>query len=449
MRSLFHFRWLLTLVLGLGSLLAAHATHNRGGDIAYISIASTTVGVPRYHVVVRLFLDVTSPVKQETITLLASQGGCGAASTSSYSVVLNKGLATPGLWLGCGTGSPYEVALYETDLDLPTGQWLLSTTLENRATNIVNVSGSINTTLYFNALLDNTLVSQDTSPKFESVLMPNFNGTRVPPYSFSAFDTDGDSLRYDFVTPQQLVGGVISGNVCSQALPSFQLAPYFTLNNSTGALLPATPSGQQGYYVTAVRVSEYRRLAGQWQLIGYVTRDLTYITASSANQAPAFTSLSVNGGAAQSPDQLIMARPGQTLRLVLTAADPDAGQQLRFASEAPNVVPGLSLTTLSSSQVQLTWQVPATLRAGRYAIPVAVLDDGCPTNASQDRTLVFVVSNTALAARAALPAEATAYPLPFHDQVRFTAGPNQAVLVVDALGRPVARLLSAADGSVQ
>ena len=432
--------------------MAAYATHNRGSDISYTSVASTTTGVPRYHVVVRLFVDPSNPVLSEIIQLLASHGDCGSASTSSFSTTINRQQFSPGLLQSCTTGlpTPYNVSLYETDLDLPTGRWTLSFTGENRLANIVNVANSVNTNLSISAYLDNTLAAQDASPKFESVLMPSFNGTAVPPYSFSAFDTDADSLRYEFVTPQQVAGGVLGANAgaCSQVLPGYQAPPHFTLNSSTGALVPATPSGQQGYYAAAVRVSEYRRLGGQWQLIGYVVRDLTYLTVASTNQAPTFTSLSVNGGAAQQPGQPIAARPGQTVRLVLTAADPDASQQLRFASDAPGVVPGLSLSTLSGTQAQLTWQVPATLPPGRYAVPVAVLDNGCPNNASEDRTLVFVVTNQALATRPATNAESQAYPVPFREQVQFQAAPGQAITLVDALGRVVARLSADASGRV-
>lgn len=450
MRALFHVRWLLALVLGLGTALGAHATHNRGGDISYTSIASTAAGVPRYHVVVRLFVDPSNPALSLAIQLLVNRGGCGAASTGSFSLTLNRQQFTPGLWQVCGSSlpSPYSVALYATDLDLPPGQWTLSFTGENRMADIVNTANSINTTLYLSAYLDNTLVAQDSSPQFESVLMPSFSTTTVPAYSLSAFDPDADSLRYELLAPQQLPGGVANGGACSQSLTGYQAQPHFTLNSSTGALVPAAAGSPQGYYVLAARVSEYRRVAGQWQLIGYVMRDLTYLAAASSNQAPTFTSLRVNGGATQSLAQPIVAQPGQTVRLVLTATDPDAGQQLRFASEAPTVVPGLGLATLGGTQVQLTWQVPAALPPGRYAVPVAVLDNGCPTNASQECTLLFVVRSQALAARPAATAESQAYPVPFREQVQFWAAPGQAITLLDALGRVVARLTADASGRV-
>jgi hypothetical protein len=41
------------------------------------------------------------------------------------------------------------------------------------------------------------------------------------------------------------------------------------------------------------------------------------------------------------------------------------------------------------------------------------------------------------------------YPVPFREQVQFTTAPNQAVILVDALGREVARLTSAPSGLVR
>jgi hypothetical protein len=117
------------------------------------------------------------------------------------------------------------------------------------------------------------------------------------------------------------------------------------------------------------------------------------------------------------------------------------------------VVPGLSLVTLGATQARLTWQVPATLPPGRYTATVAVFDDGCPLNASEEQTFSFLVAapGTPLADRPALPPSAgAAFPMPFREQVQFQAAAGgQAVTIVDELGRVVARLQAGADGRVQ
>ena len=52
---------------------AAMASHVRGADIAYTSVASTTPNVRRYRVTLRIFRDV-SGVDQPVVTLSGIQG---------------------------------------------------------------------------------------------------------------------------------------------------------------------------------------------------------------------------------------------------------------------------------------------------------------------------------------------------------------------------------------
>lgn len=97
--------------------------------------------------------------------------------------------------------------------------------------------------------------------------------------------------------------------------------------------------------------------------------------------------------------------------------------------------------------------LPATLPPGRYTATVAVFDDGCPLNASEEQTFSFLVSapGTALADRLALPpAGGAAFPMPFREQVQFQAAAGgQVVTIVNELGRVVARLQAGADGRVR
>jgi len=438
------FRWLLALPLAVGSLSAAQASHIRGGDITYASVASTTPGVPRYHVVVRKFEDAAGPSTTGIIELRAAQNGCytpGAPTSLSFNVAATS--TTSGPPQVCTSGlTPYRVLTFETDINLPAGQWRLSTSDNARIGSILNITNPSAASLYVEAYLDNTVTTQDTSPKFESVLQPTFSTVALSQHSFSAFDVDGDSLRYE-----QLV----AYNDCNQLVSGGTLATQFHLNFATGAFEPmVSSSSTQGSYSSVVRVNEYRKTStNRWALIGSVMRDQTYSLYATTNQPPTFTTMQVNGGAAQALGPAIAVQAGQTVNVLLQATDPDATQTLRFASEAPSVVPGLSLTRIgTTNSEQLTWQVPATLPPGRYRIAVGVLDNGCTSNASEERTLTFVVGNTALATRARAAAT-DVFPVPFREQVQFTTAPNQAVVLIDALGREVAHLTSAANGLVR
>jgi hypothetical protein len=447
MRILTHFRWLLALLLAVGCLSTAQATHLRGGDITYATVASTTAGVPRYRVVVRNFVEPNTGLTSTSATLTASRGGCGTAAISTFNVSMPRTQLIGSNVLGCNAPtSLYQIAVYEADVDLPTGQWVLSSLTSARTGGIQNILNPTGQYTYLNAYLDNTAVATDASPVFQSLLQPIVSTNVLTPYSMSAFDADGDSLSYELILPQ---GG------CNISLPTYPstFAPHYTINAGTGVLTPtvAISTGGQGFYNITVKVSAYRKMGtNRWALIGYVIRDTLYLLYPTTNQPPAFTTMQVNGGTTQPLGPSVAIQAGQTASVLLQAADPDAGQLLRFASAAAGVVPGLSLTQVGiSTSAQLIWQVPATLPAGRYAILVSVFDNGCPYNASEERTIVFVVDgNRPLATRVAATAT-DVFPVPFREQVQFTIAPNQAVVLVDALGREVARLTSAADGLVR
>jgi hypothetical protein len=337
--------------------------------------------------------------------------------------------------------------VYETNIDLPlpTGQWILSSTSNARTATILNLQNPSSQNIYLTASLDNSAVTQDTSPVFQSLLQPIVGISAPMPFSMSAFDADGDSLVYEVIQPS---GG------CNQPIaynPS-TFAPHYTINSATGALTAtaSASTSSQGYYVIAAKVSEYRKSStNRWVLIGYVIRDTMYLLFPNTNQPPAFTTMQVNGGTAQPLSTTVTAQPGQTVNVLLQATDPDATQLLRFASAAAGVVPGLSLAQVGTTgNAQLTWQVPATLPAGRYPIIVSVFDNGCPYNASEERTLTFVVTGSRPLATRAASTATDVFPVPFREQVQFTTAPNQAIILVDALGREVARLTSAANGLV-
>ncbi|AMJ66903.1 hypothetical protein AXW84_16815 [Hymenobacter sp. PAMC 26628] len=438
------------MLLWLGSALAAQASHIISTDITYAPVAATTAGTPRYHVTLRLYVDLSpGSARQPSATLTFSRNGCDAVGTGSFSVnvPITQVLKTYGQ--SCTGGLAYTVQLYETDVDLTRGQWTMGFNGQNRAGGVKNVTNLQSQTygVYCSAFLNTELVAQNTSPVFLSTRLPYVASGQAERYSFSAFDADGDSLVYRFVTPQAGTGAQL---ICGADIPSTP-SPHFRLNAATGALTaPATTATDAGRYIMAARVDEYRQLNGSWQQIGWVMRDVSYLFLNATNRAPGFTALTVGGApAAQPVNELIRVRAGQTVVLALDAADPDAGQTLSFASDAVGSVPGLSLQALGPTRTQLTWQVPAALPPGRYTATVAVTDDGCPS-ASEEQTLAFLVTAaTTLGTRPAGEAKSAAFPTPFREQVQFQAGaPGQAITIVDELGRVVAQLRAQADGRV-
>lgn len=302
----FRLRWLLALLMGVGGLRAAHATHILGGDIAYAPVASTTAGVPRYHVTVRLFRNVEG-VEQNTVDLTCNRSGCNAAATDYFTVTIPRNQSAQLTAIGCSPTTPirtYDTYLFETDVDLPRGQWTLSVHAENRAANIVNIANSVNQAFYISAFLDNALVMQNNSPRFETNLLPYLCGNSAQRYTFSTFDIDGDSLVYSLATPQSVIAPPY---LCGIDVTAF-MQGQFQLNTATGALTAPAGPVRQGIYAMAARINEYRRINGTWQPIGYVMRDISYLAYSATNIPPQFTGFTLGNGATQVPSQVIPVR---------------------------------------------------------------------------------------------------------------------------------------------
>lgn len=438
--SLFLLGWLLIAP-------QAWASHAGGGEILYAPLAGSA---DRYHITVRLFrgTEVTATDFGESISLYCSKNGCDAASPGSFVAQLTRTKRIDPDAIRCGV-VVNEMNIYEGDVTLPPNRWLLSTLLGNRAIAIRNISASDWHNIHIESFLDNSSGLINSSPKFTSYKLPYLSGRQAHHYSSSAFDIDGDSLVYQVVAPKENRAATIQQFGCSNEIGQYMAAPNFTVDVATGALLPTSAALVLGDYVLPIRVDEFRKLNNVWTKIGSVTRDQIYRGYNSTNLNPTFTGLTVNSSTTVQPlEQVIRVNPGQTVALTLTATDADAGQNLRFVSDVPAIVPGTTLQTLNATQARLTWSVPSTLPLGHYRLTVGVADDGCSLNASEVRTITFLVTNQVLATGPRRPLLVPASPNPFRTQVSFQVAKPQPVVVFDGLGRAIAHLKSRPDGTV-
>ena len=299
------------------------------------------------------------------------------------------------------------------------------------------------------AVLDNSTGLVNSSPRFTSSRLIQLFGSQLQRNSLNAFDAEGDSLTYELVQPLYTPTPVTACGTPTVGA----IAPHFQLNAATGELLTvATGPIQQGWYAMAARVNEYRRIGGSWQQIGSIMRDATYTLTAGSNQMPAFTRVAPAGSpTSQLLGQTVRVAPGQTVALLLTATDPDAGQALTLSSNVAGLVPGATFQPQGNGQGLLTWQVPGALPPGRYFLTVSAHDNACPTPGASVLTLSFFVTPQALATRARRPLAQAPFPTPFAEEVRFQlAGAGAATItIVDGLGRTVTQLLSGTDGGVQ
>ena len=444
------FPCLAALVLGLSCTLAANASHLMGGDLRY-EYAGTAANPNQYHITAVLFLDNTpgAVVTQDQIELSCGKNECGVTLPGSFTTTLLRTQQELVSSSCSGNGIRYLVSTLEGNVQLPPAQWKLSIKGENRSGLVLNVAQGATQSLYVQTELDNSTGLLNSSPRFNldrliqlSSVQPNQR------YSLSAFDSEGDSLAYHLVQP---LAGPTAAAACGTPIVGY-LAPHFQLDAATGALLTINGPAQQGRYILAARVDEYRRVAGGWQRIGSITRDMTYfVQLGSSNQLPTFIRVALaSAPTGQLLGQTIRVNPGQTLALTLTAADADVGQALTLSSTVTGIVPGATFQNLGNGQGLLTWQVPAGQRPGRYILTATATDNACPIAGTEVLTLAVQVTTQALATRPRQALALRPYPTPFQDAVQFRlANPGQQpVTITDGLGRVVAQLRTAADGSL-
>ncbi|WP_460609108.1 hypothetical protein [Hymenobacter terrigena] len=430
----------------LGSFSVAQATHILGAELTY-EYAGTAANPNQYHVTARLFQDLNSPVADVQMELTCGKNGCAATLPGSFTTQLVRTGVVVAPRACANSEFPFQISTLEGMVQLAPARWTLSINCSNRSDGLANVAQSMQMSTYVQAVLDNTTGLTNFSPRFTTAQLLHLTSTQPQHYSLSAFDSEGDSLVYQLVQP---LANPTTAVPCGQPTVG-AIAPHFQLNATTGELLTVAGPTQQGRYALAARVDEYRRVGGAWQQIGSITRDMTYLVSVGTNQVPAFTRVALaSNPTGQLLGQTIRVNPGQTLVLSLTAADPDAGQTLTLGSIVPGIVPGTTFQDLGNGQGQLTWQVPATLPLGHYVLPVTANDNACPAPGFGVVTVPVLVTQQVLATRSRQALAQPPFPVPFQDEVRFqlTGQGRQTVLITDEMGRAVAQLTTAADGSV-
>ena len=227
--------FVLFLLLLLGGLPSAQASHLLGCDMTY-----TSLGNNQYRVKFRLYRDC-SGIQASGFTLECRNGGCNAVATvtaplvqQGLTIVANPlGPNTPGTCANPSAIYPlYDFTNYEATVTLFPGQWTMSTSQGNRP-DIANMVSATSANLYAEAFLDNR--NSGTTPVTNS--SPQFDPQDIPiQYScvnqrnslgFSSIEPDGDSLVYALVAPLGACGTNIT------------YAPY--LNQPAPVLISTNP----------------------------------------------------------------------------------------------------------------------------------------------------------------------------------------------------------------
>lgn len=174
------------------------------------------------------------------------------------------------------------------------GIYFISYKESNRNEGIVNIDNSVETPFYIETMvrIDGTLGCNMFLPE---MLVPpiDFGCTGVAFFhNPGAFDRDGDSLAFEFVTPRKDKNTPVD-NYRVMNDPEFggfeegttNVPASLTINPTTGDLVWNSP-GVAGEYNVAFKVKEYRRLQGEYFLIGSVVRDMQVIVDDCDNNRP-------------------------------------------------------------------------------------------------------------------------------------------------------------------
>ncbi|TGE18665.1 gliding motility-associated C-terminal domain-containing protein [Hymenobacter elongatus] len=242
---------------------------------------------------------------------------------------------TPPLPGGCslpgGPPPPVRLCRYEAIVNLPVsfgGYYVLYTDgTRNRSINNLAQPDNQNQSIYV-----------DMAPPLLPNSSPTFSDTAVVVICQgdtsivvnNAVDLDGDRLIYSFSTPYN-----ISGPVGTPAPTFVPPPPSVTYNTGFSATAPFGPgagnyaflnasnglsryaTSQQGRYVVAVEVKEFRKINGNEVLIGSTRREIQLVSRQcQPNQAPQFT-------AATLANKVFTIEEGETVNFNLAATDPD------------------------------------------------------------------------------------------------------------------------------
>lgn len=294
------------LVVCLFLFKTGTATHNRAGEIIYEHVQGFTYKVT-----------IITYTKQSSVS----------ADRDSLEINWGDGrLDTLPRTNGGGNGVPLgndikynEYVGYHTYPAI--GTYVISVTDPNRIAGIININGgnSVNEPFYIEdtlRILDPAFYGYNNSP---ILLNPPIDFANVN-YPFvhnpNAYDPDGDSLSFSFIVPRKAPNVAVANYVEPHLLPGTPPGKTFTINPVTGEVVWDAPYFA-GTYNFAILIREYR----SGICIGTMVRDMQVIVDNVPNQPPIVV---------KPNDTCVVA--GSTLKIIVTASDPNTGQKVTMTS---------------------------------------------------------------------------------------------------------------------
>ena len=340
---------LLSLVLVLGFVYSAHATHLRAGEITVERVNCSS-----------LTFRITVTVFTNTINTNVLFGGeddwLDFGDGNRMLVPETPNIDRPDLGEGIATASFTVTHTYSGN-----GRYVISYSEPNRNAGVVNMDASVNTRFYIETLIIvDPFLGCNNTPK---LLVPPIDRACTGIAWFhnpGAYDPDGDSLSYELVVPyRERNTTVVNYKEPNDAkfYTNFNTGneggtgpPGFTINPIDGTLTWDAP-GTIGEYNIAFVIKEWRLVNGVWVSIGFVRRDMQIIVDDCDNERPEL----------EVPEDVCV-EAGSTLTATIFGTDPDGDSvKIEAFSEILNLAAAQSPATVSPFPARFAAQ-PAELQ---------------------------------------------------------------------------------------
>ena len=299
------------VILALFFSLTSYATHIKAGEFSARRLSNSAL---EYEITLTLYYNTNNTnVDPSTVNINFGDGSTLATVTRN---------PNPGINIGNNTTKNIFTTTHTYN---GASTYIISMQEINRNSNIYNIAlGNSQVPFYVELQLKiNPLVGLNSSP-IMTVPPIDFGAVgKIFTHNPGAYDPDGDSLSYEFITPQFDVNAPILG-YNSPAAPVFGGQStlggpaFITLNPSTGDIVWNTPSGYgtaPRYYNIAIKITEWRF----GRAIGYIVRDMQVEIEQTLNNPPKLV---------MPKDTCIEA--GTFLRTAVSASDPDIGNPVKL-----------------------------------------------------------------------------------------------------------------------
>ncbi|MBP7809439.1 MAG: gliding motility-associated C-terminal domain-containing protein [Bacteroidia bacterium] len=372
------------LFLFLGTFLKA--THNRAGEITYKWISGYTYSIT----LITYTDDGPSVADRCKLTIYFGDGdSCQAIRENGFNAPSSS--ECPVSKLGVILKPTFKKNVYSCihTYDGP-GLFKIYMFDRNRNSGVINVPNSVNQPFYLETLLSiNVFMGPNNSPVLTRDPLDEACLNNCFYHNPGAYDIDNDSLSYELVMCKgEDALGNIGVTIPGYGYPNPGSGPgnTFNINAGNGTLTWCEPQ-MNGEYNVAFYIKEWRKdLDGNWQLVGFVMRDMQIIVSNCTNSPPVITPMQ---------DTCVVA--GTLITKTFRATDSNIQLITLTATGGPfNVTPPVATfgTVQGTGTVSGTfnWQTAcAHVRSSPYQVTVKAEDSGSPVKLVDFKTYNITV----------------------------------------------------------